>query len=48
MKIRLPIYLSKIIEKHPNILSGRKSAKESHERVVRTIKLISKYKLKKK
>ena len=41
MKIKIPIYLSKIIKKYPTILSGRKNIKESHERIVKTKKLIN-------
>ena len=43
MKIKIPIYLSKIIKKYPSILSGRKNIKENHERVVKTKKLINKF-----
>ena len=41
MKTKIPIYLSEIIKKYPAILSGRKNIKESHERVVKTKKLIN-------
>jgi hypothetical protein len=40
MKTKIPIYISKIIKKYPAILSGRKNIKESHERIVKTKKLI--------
>ncbi len=43
MKTKIPIYLSKIIKKYPKILSGRKNIKESHERIVKTKKLIDKF-----
>lgn len=48
MKVKIPIYLSKIISKYPSILSGRKKIKENHERVLKTKKLIKKFNLKKK
>ena len=48
MKKIVPIYLSKIIKKHPNILSGRKNVKINHDRIIKTFKLIKNYKLKKK
>tara|TARA_B100001540_G_scaffold316391_1_gene346101 strand:- start:747 stop:902 length:156 start_codon:yes stop_codon:yes gene_type:complete len=43
MKSKIPIYLSKIIKKYPAILSGRKNIKESHERIIKTKKLINKF-----
>ena len=47
MKTKIPIYLSKIINKYPSILSGRKNIKENHERIMRTKQLINKFILKK-
>ncbi|MDC0232824.1 hypothetical protein OAJ95_02720 [Pelagibacteraceae bacterium] len=43
MKTKIPIYLSKIIKKYPEILSGRKNIRESHERIVKTKQLINKF-----
>ena len=48
MKIKIPIYLSKIIKQYPAILSGRKNIKENHERIMKTKQLINKFILKKK
>ena len=47
MTIKLPIYLSEIIKKYPTILSGRKNLKQSHERILKTKKLIRDFILKK-
>ena len=43
MKTKVPIYLSKIIKKYPEILSGRKNIKENHERIVKTKKILNKF-----
>ncbi len=43
MKEKIPIYLSKIIKKFPNILSGRKNLKKNHERIIKTKKLIKEF-----
>ena len=48
MKTKIPIYLSKLINKYPSILSGRKNVKENHERIIKTKKLIREFNLKKK
>ena len=48
MKERIPIYLSKIIKKFPDILSGRKNLKKNHERIIKTKKLIKEFNIKKK
>ena len=48
MKLKLPIYLSKLIFKYPNILSGRKNVKKYHERINKTKKLVKEFKNKKK
>ena len=48
MKTKIPIYLSKLINKYPSILSGRKNIKESHLRIIKTKKLIKKFNLKNK
>jgi len=47
MKKKIPIYLSKLIEEYPTLLSGRKKMKENHQRIIKTKKLIRKFKLKK-
>lgn len=47
MTIKLPIYLSEIIKKYPTILSGRKNLEQSHERILKTKKLIRDFILKK-
>jgi len=47
MRRKIPIYLSKLINKHPTILSGRKNVKESHIRIIKTQKLIKEFNLKK-
>ena len=47
MKTKIPIYLSKLIENYPSILSGRKKVKENHQRIIKTKKLIKEFKLKK-
>ena len=46
MKKKLPKYLLEIIKKYPLILSGRKNFSEHHIRIIKTEKLISKYKAK--
>jgi len=46
MTKKTPIYLSKLIKKFPLILSGRKNVSKSHERIVKTKKLIKDFKLK--
>ena len=43
MKERIPIYLSKIIKKFPDILSGRKNLKKNYERIIKTKKLIKEF-----
>tara|TARA_B110000014_G_C19878767_1_gene454860 strand:- start:450 stop:596 length:147 start_codon:yes stop_codon:yes gene_type:complete len=48
MKTKIPIYLSKLINKYPSILSGRKNIKESHLRIIKTKKLIKMFNLKNK
>jgi len=48
MKAKIPIYLSKLINQYPSILSGRKNVKENHERIIKTKKLIREFNLKKK
>jgi len=48
MKKKIPIYLSKLINKYPSILSGRKNVKENHERIIKTKKLIREFSSKKK
>ena len=48
MKEKIPVYLSKLINKYPSILSGRKNVKENHERIIKTKKLIKSFNLKKK
>ncbi len=48
MKLKLPIYLSKLIFKYPNILSGRKNVLKYYERIIKTKELIKKFKDKKK
>ena len=47
MKKNIPKYLSKLIQKYPSILSGRKNTIENHQRIIKTKKLIKKFKLKK-
>ena len=48
MKTKIPIYLSKIINKYPSILSGRKNIKENHLRIIKTKKIIKEFILKNK
>ena len=48
MKAKIPIYLYKLINKYPSILSGRKNVKENHERIIKTKKLIREFNLRKK
>ena len=48
MKKKIPIYLSKIINKYPSILSGRKNIIENHLRIIKTKKLIKEFILKNK
>ena len=43
MRVKLPIYLSKLIKKHPTILSGRKNFKQSHLKILKTKKIIKTY-----
>ena len=43
MKEKIPVYLSKLINKYPSILSGRKNVKENHERIIKTKKLIKEF-----
>tara|TARA_B100000965_G_C19080914_1_gene536258 strand:- start:180 stop:329 length:150 start_codon:yes stop_codon:yes gene_type:complete len=47
MKVKIPIYLTKLINKHPSILSGRKNIKKNYERIIKTKKLIKKFNSKK-
>ena len=47
MKTKIPKYLFKLIQKHPSILNGRKKTIDNHQRIIKTKKLIQKYKLKK-
>ena len=46
MTYKIPIYLSKLIKKHPLILSGRKNVSKHYQRIVKTKKLINYFKLK--
>ena len=48
MKTQIPIYITKLINKYPLILSGRKKIKENHLRIVKTKKLIKEFTLKNK
>ena len=45
---KIPIYLSKILKKYPDILSGRKNIKKADERINKIKKLVIEFKLKKK
>lgn len=47
MKVRIPIYLAKLINKYPSILSGRKNIKANYERIIKTKELIKKFNSKK-
>ena len=46
METKLPNYLTKIIKRYPSILSGRKNPINHHNRIVKTKKLIKKFKSK--
>ena len=48
MKNKIPIYISKIINKYPSILSGRKNIKENHLRIIKTKKIIKEFFVKNK
>ena len=43
MKKKLPVYISELIKKYPDILSGRKNVKKNHERIIKTKELIKKF-----
>tara|TARA_Y100000768_G_C23500252_1_gene461208 strand:+ start:106 stop:267 length:162 start_codon:yes stop_codon:yes gene_type:complete len=43
MKKKIPIYLKKLINEYPKIISGRKNLEKQHQRIFETIKLINKY-----
>ena len=47
MKKTIPTYLKKIILENPQLKSGRKSYEKQHERILKQIKLIKKFKEKK-
>ncbi len=47
MKTQIPIYITKLINKYPLILSGRKNVKENHKRIIKTKKLIREFNIKK-
>jgi hypothetical protein len=42
-KIKIPIYLQKIISNNKQITSGRKNFLEHHKRIIKNIELIKKF-----
>tara|TARA_B100001027_G_scaffold206596_1_gene170300 strand:- start:85 stop:249 length:165 start_codon:yes stop_codon:yes gene_type:complete len=42
-KNKVPVYIKLILKDNSNIFSGRKNFAQSHDRILRTIKLIKEY-----